>query len=164
MIVSFDLDDTLFVSEKDFKTEPTLHFPMNVVYREKLRLGTVELMRYIRDQNIQLWIYTNSDRSERYKYHIDLHIDDEAAIAQNGKDYGFHVFIVREQDDEWTEKVKKEIERIKKMLSLCTADVKPMYPAARVASIFRFRMDCSDITRRSSSSKYSSFYMPSFCR
>lgn len=155
MIVSFDLDDTLFVSEKDFKTEPALHFPMNVVYREKLRLGTVELMRYIREQNIQLWIYTNSDRSERYirglfrcygikldqvvnaerhmrevqankaesmpskypnKYHIDLHIDDEAAIAQNGKDYGFHVFIVREQDDEWTEKVKKEVERIKKLL------------------------------------------------
>lgn len=155
MIVSFDLDETLFVSEKDFKTEPTLHFPMNVIYREKLRLGTVELMRYIREQNIQLWIYTNSDRSERYikglfrcygikldqvvnaerhmrevqanktecmpskypsKYRIDLHIDDDAAIAQNGKDYGFHVFIVREQDDEWSEKVKKEIERIKKML------------------------------------------------
>lgn len=155
MIVSFDLDETLFVSEKDFKTEPALRFPMKVVYREKLRLGTVELMRYIREQKIQLWIYTNSDRSERYikglfrcygikldqvvnaerhmrevqanktegmpskypsKYHIDLHIDDDTAVAQNGKDYGFHVFIVREQDDEWTEKVKTEIERIKRML------------------------------------------------
>lgn len=155
MIVSFDLDETLFVPEKGFKTEPELKFPMNVIYKEKLRLGTVELMKYIREQNIQLWIYTESYRSERYirglfrcygimldnvingqrhtadvqanraesmpskypsKYHIDLHIDDDASVAKNGKIYGFRVFIVRDQDDEWTVKVKKEIERIKKML------------------------------------------------
>lgn len=153
MIVSFDLDETLFVPEEGFKTEPALRFPMNVVYREKLRLGTVELMKYIREQNIQLWIYTDSHRSERYirglfhcygvkldniinaqrhaaevqankteimpskypsKYQINLHIDDDPTVAQNGKDYGFDVFLIRSQDDEWTEKIKKQIERVKK--------------------------------------------------
>ena len=66
MIVSFDLDDTLFVSESKFKTEPQLKFPWNHIYRERLRLGTVALMKYIRQKNIQLWIYTTSYRSERY--------------------------------------------------------------------------------------------------
>ncbi len=159
MIISFDLDDTLFVSDKNFKTEPILRFPMNLFYKEKLRLGTVELMKYIREQNIKIWIYTTSYRSERYirglfrcygvkidniingekhakdvqagradgmpskypsKYRIDLHIDDDITVAQNGKIYGFNVFIVGKQDDEWTEKIKNEIERIKKKLKLCS--------------------------------------------
>ena len=153
MIISFDLDDTLFVSEENFKTEPILRFPMNFIYKERLRLGAVELMKYIREQNIKLWIYTTSYRSERYirglfrcygikldniingqkhaeevqagraegmpskypsKYRIDLHIDDDVSVAQNGKIYGFNVFIVGSQDDEWTEKIKKKIEIIKK--------------------------------------------------
>lgn len=157
MIISFDLDDTLFVPEKGFKTEPKLKFPFNLIYKEKLRSGTVELMKFIRDQNIKLWIYTTSYRSEKYirglfrcygirldniingkkhseevqagraegmpskypsKYRIDLHIDDDITVAQNGKIYGYNVFIVGGQDDEWTVKIKKEIERIKKIQSL----------------------------------------------
>lgn len=66
MIISFDSDDTLFVSEENFKTEPILRFPMNLIYKKKLRLGTVEPMKYIREQNIKLWIYTTSYPSERY--------------------------------------------------------------------------------------------------
>lgn len=54
------------------------------------------------------------------KYRIDLHIDDDITVAQNGKIYGFNVFIVGKQDDEWTEKIKNEIERIKKKLKLCS--------------------------------------------
>lgn len=48
------------------------------------------------------------------KYRIALHIDDDISVAQNGKLYGFKVFIVGEQDDEWAEKIKQEIEKIKK--------------------------------------------------
>ncbi len=48
------------------------------------------------------------------KYRIDLHIDDDISVAQNGKIYGFHVLIIGSQDDEWTDKVVKEIERIRK--------------------------------------------------
>ena len=154
MIVSFDLDDTLFVSDKNFKTEPPLKFPMCMIYKEKLRAGTVVLMKYICRQNIKLWIYTTSYRSEQYirglfrcygikldnvingekhtkevqanraevmpskypsKYRINLHIDDDISVLQNGKIYGFHVFLVGQQDDDWVEKIIKEIERIKSM-------------------------------------------------
>lgn len=153
MIVSFDLDDTLFVPENKFKTEPALKFPFCAVYKERLRLGTVELMKYIREQGIDLWIYTTSFRSERYirglfkhygirldrvingakhaeevqtgrteampskypsRYRIDLHIDDDVSVAQNGRIYGFRVFTVGGQDDGWTAEIKEEIERIQR--------------------------------------------------
>ena len=152
MIVSFDLDDTLFVSEEKFKTEPAPRFPLSLIYKERLRAGAPGLMNYIRGQGIALWIYTTSYRSERYirglfrcygvkldnvingakhakevqanhaegmpskypsKYRIDLHIDDDISVYQNGKTYGFNVFLVGGQDDDWAEKIKNEIERIK---------------------------------------------------
>ncbi|MCI8530246.1 MAG: hypothetical protein HFH82_14015 [Lachnospiraceae bacterium] len=61
MRISFDLDDTLFVSEENFKTEQALR------------------------------------------------------VAENGKTYGFYVFIVGKQDDAWTDKIIKEIERIRRL-------------------------------------------------
>ena len=154
MKVSFDLDDTLFVSEKSFAVEPALRFPLDHIYKERLRAGAVELMKYIRSEGIELWIYTTSFRSERYirglfrcygvrldsvvngrrhadevqanhaegmpskypsKYRIDLHIDDDISVAQNGRTFGFKVFTVGPQDDEWAEKIKREIEKIRRM-------------------------------------------------
>ena len=153
MIVSFDLDDTLFVSPEKFKTERELPFPLNKIFKERLRLGTIELFNYIQSQNIHLWIYTTSFRSERYirmlfrcyglkpdsivngerhghevqgnkteampskypsKYRIDLHVDDDVSVAMNGRTYGFKVFIVGEQNDEWVDEIKLEIEKINK--------------------------------------------------
>lgn len=66
MIVSFDLDDTLFVSPDKFKTEEELKYPWNKVYKERLRLGTISLMKQLKDEGIRIWIYTTSFRSERY--------------------------------------------------------------------------------------------------
>lgn len=153
MRISFDLDDTLFVSEEKFKTEQALRFPFCMIYKERLRLGTIKLMKYIYQQGMELWIYTTSYRSERYiqglfhcygikldyivngrkhakevqaghiegmpskypsKYRIDLHIDDDRSVAENGKIYGFHVFIVGSQDDDWVDNIIKEIEKIRK--------------------------------------------------
>jgi len=152
MRVSFDLDDTLFVSEENFKVEPALKFPFRAIYKERLRLGTVALLNDIRQQGIELWVYTTSYRSEHYirglfrcygikfdvvingakharevqsgrmeampskypsKYRIDLHIDDDRSVAENGRTYGFHVFLVSGQDDDWADKIKREIERIR---------------------------------------------------
>lgn len=48
-------------------------------------------------------------------YRISLHIDDEDAIIQNGKKYGFKVMRVYEPDDEWAEKIIAEAERIRKL-------------------------------------------------
>ncbi len=154
MRVSFDLDDTLFVSSENFKTEAELKFPFNKIYKERLRLGTIELMKWIQEQGIELWIYTTSFRSERYirglfrrygikldsvvngerharevqagkreampskypsKYRIDLHIDDDVSVVQNGRTYGFKVFLIGAQDDAWVDKIKQEIFFLKEL-------------------------------------------------
>ena len=66
MRVSFDLDEVLFVSPKTHKTEPALPFPLNKIFRERLRLGAPDLIRSLQDSGYQVWIYTSSFRSERY--------------------------------------------------------------------------------------------------
>lgn len=155
MKISFDLDDTLFVSPDNFKTEKELKFPFNKIYKERLRFGTIKLLNTIREQSIELWIYTTSFRSERYirnlfrcygikldsvvngerhsyevqgnkrepmpskypgYYRIDLHVDDDVSVAQNGRTFGFKVHLVGEQDDQWDDKIMKEIESIKRNL------------------------------------------------
>ncbi|MDE6774858.1 MAG: HAD family hydrolase [Ruminococcus sp.] len=152
MIVSFDLDETLFVNPEKVPTEKTLKFPFCRIYRDRLRAGTVELLKWINKSDIQLWVYTTSYRSEKYirnifrhyriridyiingkrhaeevqsikkeimpskypaKYHIDLHVDDEISVYQNGIAHGFRVYLLKENDSEWVDKLKAEINRIK---------------------------------------------------
>ncbi len=151
MIVSFDLDDTLFVSPDKFKTEKELVFPLNKIYKERLRLGTKYLFQQLQSKNIETWIYTTSFRTEKYirgllrcygikvsqvvngerhlkevqrdkkepmpskypsRYRIDLHIDDDISVAENGKIYGFKVHIVSTQDEEWTNKILQKVENM----------------------------------------------------
>ena len=66
MRVSFDLDEVLFVSPNTHKTEPPLPFPLRNLYKERLRLGTPDLIRTLQAQGYEVWIYTSSFRSERY--------------------------------------------------------------------------------------------------
>ena len=66
MRVSFDLDEVLFVSPETHKTEPQLPFPLRNIYRERLRLGTPELIWELQIQGYEVWIYTSSFRSEGY--------------------------------------------------------------------------------------------------
>ena len=66
MRVSFDLDEVLFVSPETHRTEPPLPFPLNRIFRERLRLGTPELIRTLRESGCDVWIYTSSARTERY--------------------------------------------------------------------------------------------------
>ncbi|MDE6520627.1 MAG: HAD family hydrolase [Ruminococcus sp.] len=154
MIVSFDLDETLFVNPEKIPVEKPLKFPLCRIYRDRLRAGTVDLLTWINKSDIQLWIYTTSYRSPRYirsifrhygiridniingkrhaeevqgnrkeimpskypaKYHIDLHVDDEISVYQNGIAHGFRVYLLKENDTEWTNKIKAEIIRIKKI-------------------------------------------------
>lgn len=151
MIISFDLDDTLFVSPDNFKTETELRFPWNKIYKERLRFGTISLLKELQQQGIQVWIYTTSFRSERYirglfdhygikldyvvngarhakevqgnktepmpskypgKYRIDLHIDDDVSVVQNGRAYGFNVHLIGAPDDSWDKKVLDKISSI----------------------------------------------------
>ncbi len=138
MIISFDLDDTLFVDGSITKIEKKLNFPYDRIYKESLRLGAVNLLKKIREQRMQLWVYTSSFRSERYIktyfrcygikidrvingkrhyedvqkgksepmpskypsfYRIDLHVDDDPSVAQNGRTHGFRVFLIANEAD-----------------------------------------------------------------
>ena len=47
------------------------------------------------------------------RYRISLHIDDDVSVYQNGKTYGFKVFLVGPPDDQWVEKIMEEVHRIK---------------------------------------------------
>ena len=64
--VSFDLDEVLFVSPKTHKTEPALPFPFSVIYQERLRLGTPELINTLQHMGYEVWVYTSSFRTENY--------------------------------------------------------------------------------------------------
>ncbi len=66
MRVSFDLDEVLFVSENTHKTEPALIFPLNKIYKERLRLGTPKLINKLQELGYEVWVYTSSFRSESY--------------------------------------------------------------------------------------------------
>lgn len=152
MIVSFDLDETLFVNPEKVPAEKPLKFPFNKIYRDRLRAGAVDLLDWINRSDIKLWIYTTSYRSERYiynifrhynikidyivngkrhaeevqgsrreimpskypaKYHIDLHVDDEISVYQNGISHGFRVYLLREDDNNWADNIKSEIKRVR---------------------------------------------------
>ena len=157
MRVSFDLDEVLFVSPMTHKTEPSLGFPFNKIYKERLRLGTAELIPALQKQGLEVWVYTSSFRSEKYikglfrhygvrfdgivngerhqrevqgnrkdrlpsklpnRYRISLHIDDEEIIYTCGKEYGFNVFQLNAQDDDWKEKILERIDEIKRKEAL----------------------------------------------
>ena len=64
MRVSFDLDEVLFVSPKTHKTEPELKFPLNRIFKERLRLGCPELIKTLQKMDYEVWVYTSSFRSE----------------------------------------------------------------------------------------------------
>ena len=150
--VSFDLDETLFVDPSNHKTEPPLRGPIARIYQERLRLGTVELVRRLQQEGFEVWIYTSSFRSERYinglfrhygirfdgivngerhqreiqansrdpvptklpnRYRITLHVDDEAIVATYGRTFGFQVYQLDAQDDEWAEKILARVRAIR---------------------------------------------------
>ncbi|MBR1529713.1 MAG: HAD family hydrolase [Oscillospiraceae bacterium] len=44
-------------------------------------------------------------------YRIDLHIDDDKSVSENGKYYGFPVYLIQEDDIHWTEKIIIQIQK-----------------------------------------------------
>jgi hypothetical protein len=49
------------------------------------------------------------------KYRIDLHVDDDESVVQNGRLYGFRVYLINNDDADWTLNLWKEIEKIKRL-------------------------------------------------
>ncbi len=153
MRVSFDLDEVLFVRPETHKTEPPLKFPFNKIFKERLRLGTPELINTLQDMGYDVWVYTSSFRTEKYikmlfffygirfdgivngtrhlkevqrdnatilpqklpnRYRISLHIDDESVVCNLGRQYGYNVYQLEAQDDDWKEKIIERAGEIRK--------------------------------------------------
>ena len=66
MRISFDLDEVLFVDPETYETEDPPRFPFNVVYRERLRKGTVRLIHSLQKEGFEVWVYTSSSRPVQY--------------------------------------------------------------------------------------------------
>ena len=49
------------------------------------------------------------------KYRISLHVDDEQQICSAAAQYGFRVYRLDAQDDEWKEKIIDCAERVRKL-------------------------------------------------
>ncbi len=152
MRISFDLDEVLFVSPLDHKTEPELRYPLNKIYKERVRLGAPQLINDLQRLGYEVWVYTSSFRTERYirrlfrwynihfdgiinaqrhlkevqqgrneampqkvptHYRISLHVDDESVVVTYGKIYGFNVYQLDAQDDEWAQKIIQRAEEIR---------------------------------------------------
>ena len=47
-------------------------------------------------------------------YRISLHIDDEEIICVNGRQYGYEVYRLEAQDDDWKEKIIARADQIRK--------------------------------------------------
>ncbi|MDE6708322.1 MAG: HAD family hydrolase [Oscillospiraceae bacterium] len=144
MRCSFDLDDTLLINPAKIPAEPKLKFPFYFIYPDRLRKGTVKLIKYLKKNKIEVWIYTTSFRTETYiknlflcygiqldgiingarhalevqgsqsesmpskypsHYRIDLHIDDDKSVLENGKIYGFRVYLIQGHDENWVENI-----------------------------------------------------------
>ena len=73
MRVSFDLDEVLFVPPETHKTEPKLPFPLDRIYKERLRLGTPELINELQKLGYEVWVYTSSYRTEGYIRRLFMH-------------------------------------------------------------------------------------------
>ena len=109
MRVSFDLDEVLFVSEKTHKTEPPLRFPLNHFYKERLRLGTPDVVNTLQRNS-----KTVLPQKLPNRYRISLHIDDEAVICSLGAQYGCKTYQLYAQDDNWKEKIITRAEEVRK--------------------------------------------------
>jgi hypothetical protein len=64
MIISFDLDDTLIPGNKHFNTESQT-FIQKIFGVEKLRAGTIQLIKSLQEQGHTIFIYTTSLRKIR---------------------------------------------------------------------------------------------------
>ena len=84
MRVSFDLDEVLFVSPDTHKTEPPPHFPLDRIYKERLRLGTPELISELQKMGYEVSV----DIMFREEHKIGLKLQSDASsilIGRKGK-------------------------------------------------------------------------------
>lgn len=93
----FDLDEVLFLpaaATKDTPAEIPPMFPLNEVYRERLRVNVPALLRRLDKMGYDIWIYTAGYHSVEYinsyfgLYHVKLHgiVNGASRRSKAGKD------------------------------------------------------------------------------
>ena len=66
MRIAFDLDSTLIPYAEEFPAQKSLPAPLAWWFKESLRQGSVPLLRDLRKQGCEIWIYTTSGRDAVY--------------------------------------------------------------------------------------------------
>ena len=66
MRISFDLDEVLFVDPKRYEIEKPPRGLAAMLYSERLRKGTPELIHELQKRGFEVWVYTSSYRTESY--------------------------------------------------------------------------------------------------
>ena len=68
MKIAFDLDDTLVPTTTEFSVGANpISFPFNLIFKERLRSGSIELMKRL-SKHHDVWVYTTSCRPSWYVY------------------------------------------------------------------------------------------------
>lgn len=137
MRISFDLDKTLFVDPESTPVEPELQFPYNKIYKDRLRLGAADFLRELSNSTVELWLYTASNKSERYirsyfkHYDVkidrlifiqnesdlspantstDIHVNDKMTVYHNDESF---VYDINGSEKSWTDIIRTELEHIR---------------------------------------------------
>ena len=78
-LVAFDLDEVVFSTSQDPNAlEKPLRFPLNRIYRQRLRLGIPALFHFLRNKGYDIWVYSSNYYSTEYirdlfrHYHVQL--------------------------------------------------------------------------------------------
>ena len=56
--VTLDLDEVVFAVGEGMPAEKPLHFPVNKIYKERIRLGIPALLHYLGKEGYDIWVYT----------------------------------------------------------------------------------------------------------
>ena len=64
--VTLDLDEVVFRNEKEGCLEKPLRFPLNLFYRERVRLGVPALLSFLDRHGYDIWVYTSQYYSVNY--------------------------------------------------------------------------------------------------
>ena len=85
--VTLDLDETVFRPENDLYLEEPLRFPLNRIYRERLRLGIPGLFHMLDRSGYDIWVYTEKYYSLEYLryYFKHYHVPVKGIVTGTGR-------------------------------------------------------------------------------
>ena len=101
----------VWIYTSSFRTESYIRhlFALYGVHFDGIVNGNRHLKEVQRDRKEQL------PQKLPNHYRISLHIDDEAIVCTMGRQYGYNVYQLNAQDDDWKEKIIERAEQIRRI-------------------------------------------------